>query len=151
MTDQWLTARVIVHKKDHISAALSTSEIKGRAVVLVSGPAVSGAMGWLWFRCLVAEVSALYKRARFTTVFDCGSAAGLAMAALADGAKAIRLHAPPPVLKRVRDIATQSGAVIDSDVRPALNLLFYSDPVAACHAWFNVFQLCLPAVREARE
>lgn len=139
MTNQGLPARVLVHERSHIVAALSTSERVQRAVLLVSGPAVSGAMGWLWFRYLVAEVSALYQQARFTTVLDCGSAVGFAMAALADGATAIRLHAPPLVLKRVRDIATQYGAVIDSDVRPTLNLLFHADPMAACHAWFNVF------------
>lgn len=140
MTDPWRPARVIVHERSHVVAALSTSERTGRAVVLVSGPAVSGAMGWLWFRYLVAEVAALYQQARFTTVLDCGSAVGFALAALAEGATVIRLHAPSLVLKRVRDIATQFGAVIDSDVGPTLNLLFHADPMAACHAWFKVFE-----------
>ena len=138
MSKKNLESRVIVHEKSHIIAALATSERKQQAVVLISGPAVSESMGWPWFRVLIADSASLYQHALFTTVFDCGSAVGFAMAALADGATTIRLQAPPLVLERVRDIATQSGAVIDSDIRPALNLLFSSDPVTACHTWFNL-------------
>ncbi|VBB69249.1 hypothetical protein RIEGSTA812A_PEG_722 [invertebrate metagenome] len=132
-----IAARVVVHERAHIRAALATAAATKRTIILVSGPAVGGAMGGPWFRYMVADIAALYPQARFTTVIDCGTAAGFALAALAGGAAAIRLHAPPLVLERVRDIARQSGAVIDLDTNPMLDLLFHSDPVAACHAWLK--------------
>lgn len=136
-------ARVVVHEQVHIEAALAGAAATGQAVVLISGPAMGGAMGGPWFRHLISDVAGFYPQVRFAAVIDCGSAIGFALAVLADGATAIRLQASRDTLKRVRDIAKQSGAVVDESTQPVLDLLFHPDPVTACRAWLQIGAIAL--------
>lgn len=135
----WLAkaARVIIYNRDQIAFALkASSEIK-RVVVLIGHPVVSSTVGWLWFNRLITDIAALYPRAQFVAVIDCGTAVGFALAALADGASVIRLQVSSAVLGRVYDIAQRLGATVDNSTHPALNLLFYQNPVSACYAWLQ--------------
>lgn len=134
---QKATARIIVHERLHVEAALTEAVVTERAVILVSGPVVGVAMGSPWFRHLIADVEALHPQASFATVIDCDSSIGFALAALADGAMAIRLRVPQDTMNRIRDIARQSRAVVDESTQPALDLLFHSDLRAVCRAWLQ--------------
>ena len=125
--------RILVHDHTHVAAALNAALETGRAIVLIGGG--GEAMGRPWFRHMITQSAALYPSARWQAVIDCGTAVGFALAALADGAAAIRLRASSTVLERIRDIARQTGAVVDEGTEPVLDLSVQSDPLAACRIW----------------
>ena len=125
--------RIVVHDHTHVRVALEAALETGRGVVLIGGG--GEAMGGPWFRHMIAESAPLYPRVCWHAVIDCGTAIGFALAALADGASVLRLRASSAVLERVRDIARQTGAIVDEGTEPVLDLSFHADPLAACRVW----------------
>lgn len=126
---------VIVHSLDHARAALAAADGLGAAVTLRSAPGAAAYLGASVFRDMMAEAALAFPDVPHTAVLDCGNDPGLALNALRHGIKALRLDAPWDVRRRVADIAAQTGAVLDEDLGPTLDLLAVANPEAACHAW----------------
>jgi len=126
---------VIVHSLDHARAALAAADGLGAAVTLRSPPGAAAYLGASVFRDMMAEAVLAFPDVPHTAVLDCGNDPGLALNALRHGIKALRLDASPDVCRRVADIAAQTGAVLDEDTTPALDLFADADADAACRAW----------------
>jgi fructose/tagatose bisphosphate aldolase len=126
---------VIVHSLDHALAALAAADGLGVAVTLRSAPGAAAYLGASVFRDMVAEAALRFPGVPLAAVLDCGGDPGLALNALRQGIKALRLDAPRDVRRRVADIAAQKGAVLDEDLGPALDLFAVDDAEATCRAW----------------
>ena len=126
---------VIVHSLDHALAALAAAHGTGAAVTLRSAPGAAAYLGASVFRDMVAEAALAFPAVPLTAVLDCGNDPGLALNALRQRIGALRLDASADVRRRVADIAAQTGAVLDGDLGPALDLFAVADAEAACRAW----------------
>jgi hypothetical protein len=78
-----------------------------------------------------------------SAVFDCGDDPGLALGALRDGLKVIRLSVSGDALNRIADIAAETGARLEAAGEggekegTALDLLDLDDPEDALRAWLT--------------
>ncbi len=126
---------IIVHSLDHATAALSAAAELGVPVTLLSAPGAAAYLGAAVFRDRIAEASRAHPGVALTAVLDCGDKPGLALNALCQGIKVVRLEAAADVGSRVADIAGQLGAAVDDDGDGALDLLDTADPRAACLSW----------------
>ena len=126
---------VIVHSRDHALAAFAAADGLGAAVTLRSAPGAAAYLGASVFRDMVAEAALAFPDVPFTAVLDCGNDPGLALNALRQGIKALRLDASADVRRRVADIAAQTGAMLDENAAPALDLFAVADTEAACRDW----------------
>ncbi len=119
-----MSRRIVVHDHAQARTALAAAAELGVAVTLQSPEGAAGYLGPGYFRGL-------------DVVLDCGDAPGLALGALRAGVKRIRLRASPEVLIKVADIAAQSGAILDRENGPGLDLAAVppSRWAAACRAW----------------
>jgi hypothetical protein len=113
--------RIIIHSLADARAALAAAWALKSPVVLASAEAAGGYAGPAWFKALVDQARAEFPEARATAVLDCGDEAGTAGGA---------------ALKRLKDIAGQMGAAIETGRRPAaLDLLDQRDPEAAARVY----------------
>jgi fructose/tagatose bisphosphate aldolase len=126
---------IIVHSLDHALAALAAAHGLGMAVTLRSAPGAAAYLGASVFRDMTAEAGHAFPDVPVTAVLDCGNDPGLALNALRQGIKALRLDVAPDVRVRVADIAAQTDAVLDGALVPALDLLAVAEAEAACRAW----------------
>jgi hypothetical protein len=128
--------RIIIHSLADARAALAAAWALKSPVVLASAEAAGGYAGPAWFKALVDQARAEFPEARATAVLDCGDEAGTALAALRHGFKSVRFTGGGAALKRLKDIASQMGAAIETGRRPAaLDLLDQRDPEAAARAY----------------
>lgn len=133
MSDAPSTPRIVIHAPEHADAALAAAAEAGRPVILQSPPACALVQGAAWFRTLTEAALARRPDAEALPVLDCGDAPGLALAALRDGAPAVRLSGHPDAREAVADIAMQMGARFDTaPLSPRHDLLDSPDPHAAC-------------------
>lgn len=128
---------VVVHDLVQAVAALRAAAALGVPVVLRSAPEGAARIGALVFRETITLAALAVPGARFRAVLDCGAAPGHALNALRLGLKGVRLDAPPEVLARVADIAGQLGAIVETALDPALDLVDLADPEGACRAWLS--------------
>ena len=123
--------RLIVYAPVHVAAAVAV----GVPVIVQSPPDCPLRQGVPWFVALVAGV-----RPPVLPVLDCGTAPGLALAALRLGVPVVRIApgpevriAPDPALTALAAIAAEMGARVDTTAPTAvLALRGVADPVAAC-------------------
>ena len=125
---------VIVHSLDQARAALAAARLAGCPVALRSAPGEAARAGAGWFAALIAAARTEFPDVPFTASLDCGRAPGYALGALRAGVTLIRLQAPPPVRRKLGEIARKMGAELDQDPAPALDLGQDSDP-ASLAAW----------------
>lgn len=131
-------ARIIVHTPAHAVAALAAARKAGRAIILQSPRGCVRIQGAAWFRKLVEAARAQVPEAEALAVLDCADAPGLALAALRDGAEAVRLDPDVPARAAVADIAGQLGARLDEEpAAPVLDLLDVRDPEYACRRFLG--------------
>lgn len=131
-----MTPVIVIHSLAHARAALSVAVEAGVAVTLASAPGAAVYIGAPVFREMIAQAAQAVPSARFTAVLDCGDDAGAALNALRHGLRTIRLDAPAETLRRVADIAGQSGAtVLEALDGPCLDLAESSNPEASCRAF----------------
>ncbi len=122
---------VIVHNLTQTQAALRASARTGRTLVLNSAPGAAQFLGTGYFLAMIAAARRLVPGAASVALLDCGSAAGLALAALASGAEAIRLEAPPALLEKIDQIARLRGAALFAAAPDdPLDLADAKDPMA---------------------
>lgn len=129
------TPRIVVHSLAHARAALQAAGETGTAVTLIGPPGGAAYLGTPFLLEIVGQARAAFPQAKATAVVDCGDAPGLALAALRQGAEAVRLDAAPAVLAKVAEIAGRRGGRLDREDTPALDLLEHADPLAACRGW----------------
>lgn len=136
MTETAPLPRIVVHTPAHLAAALAAAREAGRRVIVQSPPDCPRRAGIPWFLALVADVGDDALPVLALPVLDCGDAPGLALAALREGAPAVRLAAPSPALA---DMAAQMGAVVDTaPADPLLDLRDVRDPAAACRRFLGL-------------
>ena len=132
-----MSGAVIVHTLDHARAAMAAADELGVAVTLLSPPAAAAYLGAAVFRHMIAEAARGRPGLEYRAVLDCGGDAGLALGALREGIRVVRLDAADDVRAKVADIAAQSGAALDEDTGPALDLAALDDPGEALKAWLS--------------
>lgn len=139
-----MSGAVIVHNLDHARAAMTAAAELGVAVTLLSPPAAAAYLGAAVFRHMIAEAARDRPGLEYRAVLDCGGDAGLALGALRQGIEVVRLEATEEVRAKVADIAAQSGAALDEDVGPALDLAAEDDPGEALRAWLSTSSAAAP-------
>ena len=128
-------AAVVIHDLDHARAALAAATAFDRPVALVSAPGAAAIAGAPWFLRVVALAAADHPNAAWAAVLDCADKPGHALAALRQGAKAIRYTGSKATAAKLAAIAAQYGARLEAGRLEALDLRGEADPWAACRSW----------------
>lgn len=68
-------------------------------------------------------------------MLDCGDSPGLALAAFRRSVETVRFTGTPAMREKLDAIAASTGARVETDAAPALDLAGEEDPEAACRAW----------------
>src|SRR5215469_16436462 len=110
-----MTARIVVHSFADARAALAAAAALERDVTLMSAVGAGAYAGPGWFKALTDEAMRVVPTARCDTVLDCGAAPGFALAALQYGLKRVRFTGGEEASRRLRAIAAQCDAVIETD------------------------------------
>jgi hypothetical protein len=126
---------VIVHSLDHARIALGAARAQGVAVALRSAEDAASYAGAGWFAAMIAAAKREFPDVAFTASLDCGDAPGYALAALREGIELVRLRGR--ARKKVSSIAKKSGAALDDDPSPALDLLYVADHRSALRDWLR--------------
>ena len=130
--------RIIIHSlADALAALAAASELRA-AVTLESAAGAGGFAGPAWFKSVVDQACAEFPDVPVTALLDCADEAGTVLAALRHGLGSVRFTGKATALRRLKDIARQSGAVIETGRRkPALDLLDRRDRDAALRAYLR--------------
>jgi hypothetical protein len=125
--------RFVAHNLVQMEAALRAGAEASMTVMIETPPNAGRYWGPPYFLALVAAARDAVPGAAFDAILDCGDAPGLAVEALRQGVRAIRLDVPGDVAARVANIATQLGARLEPGPRPTglLDLAQARDPLAA--------------------
>ena len=126
---------VVVHSLDHARLALSAARTAGKPIVLRSAKGAAAYAGPGWFAAMIARAAREFPGVQFSASLDCGSEPGHAMAALREGVRLVRIDAPKKLRAKVASMAKKSGAALDEDEAPALDLLSLADAAAALREW----------------
>jgi len=124
---------IIVHSLDQALAAAVAADALAVPLTLRSAPGAAGYAGVGWFAALSSILAEKHPTLSATLILDCADEAGTAMGALRRGIRHIRFTGPPEVAAKLASI----GAILDTDTRPALDLLGNADPEAACRCWLS--------------
>jgi fructose/tagatose bisphosphate aldolase len=128
---------VIIHDLEHARAAFAAAATFDRPVTLVSAPGAAGYAGAAWFLGVVALAAADHPGVRWDAVLDCADRPGHVLAALRQGAAAVRYTGSKSTAAKLADIAERSGARLESGRLKALDLRGETDPRAACRTWIG--------------
>ncbi|CCG41292.1 hypothetical protein [Magnetospirillum molischianum] len=104
--------RVEVGSLAEARAALATARVVGWALCLESPAAAAGWHGIGWWHGVVEQIIAEADDVRVEAVLDCGTAPGLALAALRAGCRAVRLESGPAATAAVTAIAAELGGKV---------------------------------------
>lgn len=127
---------IIIHDLAQARAALGAAAAAGVPVVLQSAPGAAGFAGAGWFKALARDAHDVHPGAAADLVLDCGRAPGLALAAIREGVRAVRLTAPPRVREKIAAIAAARGCRLVTGRRGrVLDLLDVPDPEKAVAEW----------------
>jgi hypothetical protein len=128
---------VIIHSLAQARAALAAAERLDRPIILYSAEGAAAYGGAAWFRAVIAAAQAAHPRARCEAVLDCGDSAGLALAALREGCRAIVIRGAPALRRKLAAIAATTAARLDAGAGDALDLRHSMDPEAAVATWLS--------------
>lgn len=126
---------IVVHGLDHALAAARAAAALGCAVRIRSGPAAAGYAGAAWFAEIARAARRAHPDVRIDAVLDCGDSPGLVLAALRRSVEAVLFTGSPVLRGKLEALAAASGARIESEAAPALDLAGEEDPETACRAW----------------
>ncbi|SEH32362.1 hypothetical protein [Magnetospirillum fulvum] len=104
--------RVEIASRAEGYAALATAQMLDRPLCLESPAAAAGWYGIGWWQALAEDIAAEAGGVPVEAVLDCGSAPGLALAALRAGCRFVRLDAGPAALAAVTAIAAALGGKV---------------------------------------
>ncbi|MDX6749711.1 hypothetical protein SH611_07840 [Geminicoccaceae bacterium 1502E] len=105
-----------MHDRDQATAALAFAREHGLAILLTSPPGAAARAGVLYFRALEELVQA-------PVLVDCGADAGLVLAGLRMGLRQLLFTGPPPLRRRLREIAGLQAALVHARLGPRRVLL----------------------------
>ncbi|MHC8509217.1 MAG: hypothetical protein ACYYKD_07425 [Rhodospirillales bacterium] len=105
--------RCTVRSLDDVLAAVD-AESAGAPVRVISAPGAAASLGAQAFVEMIRAAREVRPDVVIDAVLDCADAPGLALNALRCGAEAVRLNAPEEVLEKVRAVAAESGARIET-------------------------------------
>ena len=128
---------IIVHDLDHARAALAAAAECGRPVTLLSPPGAAGYAGAPWFLRVVALAADEHPEAEWDAVLDCADRPGHVLAALRQGAMAVRFTGSKATAGKLAAIAESYGARLESGRTRALDLRGEADPQSACRSWLG--------------
>ena len=128
---------VVIHDLAQAKAALAAAAACGRPVTLVSAPGAAGFAGAPWFLKVVALAAAEQPAATYDAVLDCADRPGHVLAALRQGAEAVRFSGSKATAAKLAAIAEASGARLVTGRIKAHDLRGLADPEAACRAWLG--------------
>ena len=128
---------IIVHTLAHAHAAMAAAHELGIPVSLQSAPGAAAYAGAAYFQAMIAEARERYPTLEVMAVLDCGRRPGLALAALRQGIKAVRLQGRRSTIAKVADIAATLDAELNPRAGRALDLLDVPDPAVACLEWLR--------------
>ena len=126
---------IIAHSRDQALAAAAAAVALGRPLVLRSPPGAASSHGVGWFAALTALLRERHPALDLAFILDCGDEAGTAMAALRRGIDRVRFTGPAHVVERLAGIAAGTGAALDHDARPPLDLARAVDAEEQCRRW----------------
>ncbi|MDR3437983.1 hypothetical protein [Telmatospirillum sp.] len=130
--------QIIVHTPGQVRGALLAAAQAGQPVALNSAPGAVSYLGTGYFLAMIAAARQQIPQASSLALLDCGRTPGFALAALADGATAVRLDAPPAVFEKVAQIARKRGGwLFGPTSADRLDLNGVADPQAAVLALFS--------------
>lgn len=128
---------VIIHGLAHAQAACTAARLLNVPIELHSTPDAVAGLGPHWFQKLLDEIELKFPDVQIEGVLDCGDSAGLALAALRQGLKRIRFTGPKKVREKIRGIARQQMATVDTAWPETLDLGHQADPATACRDWLD--------------
>jgi hypothetical protein len=128
------TRAIIIHELAHARAALAAAAERGVSVELWSAPGAGVYAGAGWFDAVLRAAGNQTPSAVFIGVLDCGDRADLVQAALRQGLTHVCFRGSKVVAARLADIARRGDATLHRRRPRALDLLYASDPLAACRA-----------------
>ncbi|HUN48425.1 MAG TPA: hypothetical protein VMU85_17985 [Stellaceae bacterium] len=130
--------RIVIHSLADALAALAAAGQLRTPVILESAAGAGGFAGPAWFKAVVDQARAAFPGVEASAMLDCADEAGTVLAALQQGLTTLRFTGKPTTLRRLKDIARQAGATIETGRRkPALDLLDNGDPAAALRAYLG--------------
>lgn len=124
-----------VHDWQQVAAVLEVARELGQPPILLSPQA--GQCGIGWWRELIRRARESFPDMAFETMLDCGPSAGLAQAAIRDGAGPVAVMVSSEVLEKLSDIARQAGTLATEGGKPALDLAGMSDVSRTCRDWLT--------------
>lgn len=116
--------------------------------MLYSAEGAGAYAGAGWFQAVAAAARTDYPTAQCEAILDCGTHAGLALAALRAGCPAVVFRGPLAQRRKIAEVAAARGARLDSGTPGALDLGRCRDPQAAVAAWLG--SLSGPKARSKR-
>lgn len=128
---------VIIHGFAHARAAAAAARSLGVPVVLRSAPGAGAYAGAPWFREIVKAVRAEFPDVEIAASLDCGDHPGWALAAIRARIEMVRFDGRKAAREKIAAIAARSGASLDADRAPALDLAGENDAEAACLDWLG--------------
>jgi len=128
---------IVVHDLDHARAALAAAAQCGRPATLLSAPGAAGYTGAPWFLRVVALAADEQPDAEWDSVLDCADRPGHVLAALRQGATAVRFTGSKSAAAKLAAIAESYGARLETGRTTALDLRGEADPLSACKAWLG--------------
>jgi hypothetical protein len=133
--------RIIIHSLADARAALQAAHELGVPLELASAVGAGGYAGAMWFKALITAAREDFPAVPVTAVLDCADEPGTTLNALRHGLKRVRFVGGAQTLKRLRDIALQLNAEIETGRPPAaLDLLHERDPEGACREYLSAAQ-----------
>ncbi|MGZ8996071.1 MAG: hypothetical protein ACXW3P_06205 [Rhodospirillales bacterium] len=136
---------VIYSLADALAAAVAADALDLPVILRVPAEVAAG-LGADVIGNLFALARSELPHAKLTAAVDCADAPGLALAMLRRGIDRVRVHGSQEMLRRIADIAAQTGAAAaldgsDDDAAPTLDLLAVDSPRTACAAWLEGFKI----------
>ncbi|NQV84187.1 MAG: hypothetical protein HQ494_10250 [Rhodospirillales bacterium] len=133
---------IIVHSLEDARAAVAVAADLGCRVTLRSAPGAAAYLGPQVFRDMIEEASLEHAGTLVQAVFDCADDPGLALGALRQGLKVVRIDAPAEIVEKITDIAAQTGARVEAPGQEGapsepLDLLDRDDAQAAIRIWLT--------------
>ena len=100
--------------------ALKAASETERPVLLISAPFAAGTTGPAWFQSVVSQAMEAVPEADASSMLDCGTMAGYAMASLRQGIKYIHFYGE--TFDKIADIAEQLKARVTNERPDSLDL-----------------------------
>ncbi len=126
---------ILVHSAEQAQAAARAAVSLGAKLFLRSPPDAVAHLGIGWYLALASLLRERHPGLDLTLILDCADEPGTTLAALRRGIGRVRFCGPAEMAAKLAAIAAQTGAALDTDERPPLDLAKAEDAEAECRRW----------------